>query len=320
MDYAYSDRSRNEEWASDLDRSIRAGKFSKSDAGPHRCSDCRATATMVAVGENPASPSGEYATRPHFRIAHQSGCEISGQEMLVRNGVVHPAATQLTAGASFPAELVRNEQREVVDPDAPAEQVRQSSRGSDAPARERTSGLRPSPVSTLLPICSHFVSYRQVGFAGRRLELPGRGAGEHAYKGPYDRAFSRLGTSGYTVEAPNLIVYANLMFSVPPEDTGQYIALPLFAGPIDSSGNRPRQPHRLRIEWSAWSKRRQEAMRDRIEQHRTDAKRFHTRKAENIVVFAYAQRTLVDTTDFVVDDTSDFCIIAAQRGWDRRRR
>lgn len=318
MEYAYSYALGDDEWASTIDESIRTGRSSKSDFGPHRCVECKVAATMVAVGENPASPNGEYVTQPHFRIKHTASCEVSGQELLVRGGVQMSATTQPPSGSSFPAKFDRPDQREVVDDEGGTDPPREPSEASDSAARAHAGGLKPRSVRTLLPVCTHFVSYKQIGFAGRSLELPKRDADEYAYRGPYAGAFRRLRADRYIAEAPSAVVYADLMFAESPEVTDSYIALPLFAGSTEEGSTRPKQPHRLRIEWSAWSKQRRESLRDRIEHNRARAKLSARNKTESIVVFAYPQRALVETTDLVVDDTADFCVIAVQRGWDRR--
>lgn len=325
MDYAYSDKLGDEEWASDIDAAIRRGSCSKSDFGPHRCSGCEKPATMVAVGENPASPVGEYAMSPHFRIPHDSHCTVSGQESLIRKGVVTPARTQVPGAASFPAKLVRHDEREVVADDAGASLEREHTRGPHGVVRARGAGPRASEVSTLLPICRHYISYAKIGFAGRQLELPGRSAIEPAQALPYAKAFWYLDDDKYTETMPNRIVYATLMFAIEPEVTDDYIAIPVFAGPKDEKRHRPTVPHRLRIDWSSWSQQRRDATHKRIEQHRADAKRFnHSKKSsgktdvkanESLLLFAYAQPVLADTTDFVISSADDYCILAVQRGW-----
>lgn len=317
MDYAYSDKLGDEEWASDIDAAIRRGGCSRSDFGPHRCSECEAPATMVAVGENPASPIGEYAMSPHFRIPHDTECSISGQETIIRKGAVTPARTQVPGAASFPAKLVRHDEREVIADDQGNQPERNHTRGPRGIVRARGAGPRASEVSTLLPICRHYVGYAKIGFAGRQLELPGRSPNEPAQAHPYARAFWHLGGDGYTEVMPNRIVYATLMFAVEPEVTDDYIAVPVFAGPKDETLNRPTIPHRLRIDWSTWSQQRRDSTLKRIEQHRADAARFnHTEKAkESLLLFAYAQPTVVDTTDFVVSSADDYCILVVQQGW-----
>ena len=276
---------------------------------------------MVAVGENPASPRGEYATSPHFRITHDDNCAVAGQEQLVRKGVVVPAKKQLPGAASFPGRLVRPDRREVVS-QYPSTGLagRQHTRGPGTALQRRTGGPRASEVSTLLPICRHFVSHAKIGFDGRRLELPGRSPDEVAGSVKYADAFHRLSSFRYTDPVPNCIVYATLLFGDEPEVTDDHVAIPLFAGPTDPDRRRPLSPHRLRIDWSTWTKRRRESTLDRIQQHRSDAKRFHRDKHTTMLVFAYAKPDLVDLVDLVIDDPADYCIIAAQRDWVTARR
>jgi len=193
---------------------------------------------------------------------------------------------------------------------------RQSSRNPAGTIRRPSTRPRGSDVATIRPACTHFAGYRDIGFEDRTLELPGRSEDEPTEVWPYASAFQRLGNWHLTL-VPNKIVYAPLMFRQALEVTDDYLAIPLFAGPIE--GTVPEHPHRLRFDWSAWTPQRRQALRDRVDQHRSDARKDWTDKRNETLVFAYAAPTVEDVTDLVVDDYASFCIIHARKRQPKNR-
>lgn len=305
-------------WATELDAQIRDGVTARDSLGDYRCSVCKADATAVAVGPNPSSLTHEYVQGSHFRAHHATGCEIAGEETLTTpSGAIRLARTTRPPGLSYPGQLVAPPQREAhTDTSTGTPSSNTQSQSRETSKTTPNSSPRASRVSTLRPIANHFLRYRKIGFTEQTLQLRGRTTHETTLTLPYAGAFQNLRTEPYLTQAPQRILWSSLLYASPPDFQEDYAAIPVFAGPTHDHA-RPKNPHRLRVQWSDWSDERKKIFKDRYQEYRTAQ---HQQQNATVYVFGFAQPELATETDFVVDSPHGFCIAVGQHLSQRRKR
>lgn len=171
-------------------------------------------------------------------------------------------------------------------------------------------------MTTLLPICRHYIQYARIGFDTRTLKLPPRTPSEHIREAPYAHAFQHLPKSKLLTATRQVIVFAELMWSAELPDTTNpdSVVLPWYAGVINPTTKRPDPGHRLIIDWSHWSPRaRTLAANDIQRKFEAAHDHGHDTRAEREWLFAYAHPDLVNGTDLVVTNDTDYCILTAKR-------